>query len=104
MQASVTKDTRIRPLIWLLASACAQIIAFWYPRYVAGKYPSPDHDGRYFIMPEIIVGVGVVAILSASALVWRLAGHFWLGNVFVLIVGAVGATIALFPAIWMFVP
>src|SRR5207245_7997746 len=99
----LVRDKRMGPIVWLLAAACAQGIAFWYPAYIANKYPSSDGDGRYFIVPEIVVGTGVVALACLVLLVRRLVGHSRTGNAAVLVFAVVVNVIALFPILKLFV-
>jgi hypothetical protein len=102
MRLPLTKDDRFRPTVWLLAAAAAQVIAFWYPDYVANKYPSSDHDGRYFILPHAVFGAGFVAVASAIWLSRRLRRHSWLSSVGVVIVCSAAAIITLVPTVILF--
>jgi FtsH-binding integral membrane protein len=101
MRLSLTTDNRVRPLVWLLASAAAQIISFWYPTYVAAKNPSPD--SRYFILPEVIVCAAVVAVVMLVLLVTRTSGRSKIGSAAVFGVAGVLGCIALLPVWRMYV-
>jgi cell division protein FtsW (lipid II flippase) len=98
MSSSWTADNRLRPLVWLLAAATAQIIAFWYPFYAANRYPSSDRDGRYFILPEIVFVAAGVAILSVVILFRRTRGHSKLSTVGLAGLALAACAIALWPA------
>jgi hypothetical protein len=99
MNWSSTADNRLRPLVWLLAAATAQIIGFWYPFYVANRYPSSDHDGRYFVLPEIVFVAAGVAIFSVVILVRRIRGHSKLSSAGLAGLALTACAIALWP-VW----
>src|SRR6266850_8538936 len=98
MSSCCSADNRLRPVAWLLAAAAAQVIAFWYPAYVANRYPSSDHDGRYFVLPEIVFAAAVVAIFSVVILLRRLRGHSKLSIAGLAALAASACAIALWPA------
>jgi len=84
--------------VWLLAAAAAQIIAFWYPFYVANRYPSSDRDGRHFILPEIVFAAAAVAIFSVVILLRRIRGHSKLSTAGLAGLALAASAIALWPA------
>src|SRR2546430_17071248 len=98
MSSSWTADSRLRPLVWVLAAATSQIIAFWYPFYVANRYPSSDRDGRYFILPEIVFVAAGVAIFSLIILLRRIRGHSMLSTAGLAVLAPAACAIALWPA------
>jgi len=98
MSLSWTADNRLRPLVWLLAAAAAQIIAFWYPFYVANRHPSSDRDGRYFVLPEIVFAAAAVAIFSLVILFRRVRGHSKLSTAGFAGLAFAACAIALWPA------
>jgi hypothetical protein len=98
MRLSWTADNRLRPVVWLVAAAAAQVIAFWYPFYVANRYPSSDGDGRYFVLPEIVFGAASVAIVSVLFLFRRLGGHSRLSSAGAAAFAIAASAIALWPA------
>ena len=91
-------DNRLRPLAWLLAAAVAQVIAFWYPCYIANRYPSSDNDGRYFVLPEIVLVAAGIAILSLFVFLRRIRGHSKLSNAGLAGLALAACVIALWPA------
>ena len=95
----ILKDNRLRPIIWMFAAACAQVIAFWYPYYVAHEYPSSDGDGRYFILPELVFGAGLLGLVCLFLLMYRLRGHSRSGNAAALLSVSIFAVIVLFPVV-----
>lgn len=101
MRLALATDNRLRPFMWLLASAGAQVITFWYPDYVAHKYPSPD--SRYFILPEVVLGVGVVAAVSLVLLLARLFRHSKTRSIAIAIIATVTGAVALIPICKVFV-
>jgi hypothetical protein len=98
MSSSWTADNRLRPIVWLLAAAAAQVIAFWYPAYVANRHPSSDNDGRYFVLPEIVFAAAVVAIFSLFILLRRIRCHSKLSTAGFGGLALAACAIALWPA------
>src|SRR5438045_1721180 len=98
MNSSWIADSRLRPLVLLLAAAAAQIIAFWYPFYLADHYPSSDRDGRYFILPGMVLVAAAVAIFSVLTLSTRVRGHSKLSTAGFAGLALAAAAIALWPA------
>jgi hypothetical protein len=98
MSSSWTADDRLRPVVWLLATAAAQVIAFWYPAYIANRYPSSDHDGRYFVLQEIVFPAAAVAIFSVGILLGRIKGHSKLSTAGLAGVALTACAIAIWPA------
>jgi hypothetical protein len=103
MHQALINDNRVRPVVWLLASAAAQVIAFWYPSYVAQKYPYTDGDSRYFLLPSLIFAGGLVAAASAFLIVRRLGGHSRLSSAGVVALSALASAIAIAPVGIVFV-
>ena len=97
MHPIFVNDKRLRPLVWLLASAASQIIAWWYPSYVAQRYPYANGDSRYFVLPSVIFIAGVVAAVSVFLIARRLGGHSRLSSAGIVLLGAVAAAVALAP-------
>jgi hypothetical protein len=98
MHQALINDNRVRPVVWLLASAAAQVIAFWYPSYVAHKYPYTDGDSRYFLVPSLIFSAGLVAAGSALLVARRLGGHSRLSSAGVATLSALASAIAIVPS------
>lgn len=98
MQAHILQDNRVRPLVWLSGSAAVQFIAYWYPAYVARRNPSADGDGRYFILPAVVIGAAAVAIAAGYLLMRRLGGHSRISTAGVSLLACIAAVFAFPPA------
>src|SRR5262245_6595241 len=92
------REWRLRPLGWLLSSAAAQFVAYWYPWEVARANPSPDGDGRYFVSPTIVFGAAAVGAVSVLILLRRIGGYSRTSRPGVLLVACMAAIVALLPA------
>lgn len=88
---------QMRPLIWLLGAAVAQLIAYWYPSHVAQRYPSPDGDGRYFVLPAVVFGAGLIAVVTCFCLLRRIWDYKGLINGGIILVAGWAALVALTP-------
>ena len=91
---SIFKDGRMHPLVWLLASAVLQFIAFWHP------FSKIDAHGSYYVWPEFIVCVGMVGVAALVFLSCRLRGHSRLSTAVVLLLACVAGGYILFPALY----